>query len=168
MTLLAGSDDPTGIQVGLSGILLTALASVAVAIIGAVAVIYASRQSRDAQKRTAEVDTRRVRLEEEREKREADAERHDRLKEYTDRIEADLGRARAEVADLRVENDRRSDSQARRCAAALSSAMDTVHVLQQVVRDEIASASADAAIDTALEHTRTEHPARPPDAEEYP
>jgi FtsZ-interacting cell division protein ZipA len=166
MMLLAGGADPGGIQVG--GGLLAVLGSVVVAAIGAVAVIYASRQSRSAAQRTAEVDTRRVRLEEEREKRKADKERHDRLREYTDRIEADLSRARAELADQRIADDRRSDAQARRCAAALSSAMDTVHVLQQVVRDEIASAEADTAIDAALEHTRTDHPARPADIEEYP
>lgn len=152
MFAAGGGTDP-GFQFGVGGVLLVVFGTIVVGLITLAGVIYAARQSRGAQDKTAEIEERRVKVEEQQ-------QRHSELRDYTDRVERDLREARAALAETHRENDRRSDAQAARCAAALSSAMDTVHVLQRVVRDEIAAAAAEVAIDEALEHTTSNHPPR--------
>lgn len=82
---------------------------------------------------------------------------HD-MEALLDRTVAALERADRELADERLENDRRSHEQANRCRAALMSAMDTVHTLQAIVRDEVAVEAARTAGDNAATHLREDHP----------
>lgn len=155
MLLLAvGGDGVGGVQIDVSGAVIAALALVVVALLGLAGAIYSARTSRGAQDKSTEVEGRRLKLEEQQ-------QRHSELRDYTDRVERELKEARDALNRGRIENDRRQDGQAARCAAALSSAMDTVHLLQQVVRDEVAAAAADTAIDDALGHTTTDHPEEP-------
>jgi hypothetical protein len=80
------------------------------------------------------------------------------MESLVDRLAAELERADRMLAEERTEFDRRSNEQANRCRAQLMSAMDTVHTLQGIVRDEIAVEAARTANDAALGHIAEDHP----------
>jgi hypothetical protein len=121
--------------------------------------VYANRRGQrneEAQARAAERMAERV-------------ENYRELSAYSDRIEQQLKEARdslaestekhlAEMRKLELHFDRRVDDQARRCRLQLSSAIDTVHTLQSIVRDEIAKEAARDAASDARRHFRTDHP----------
>ncbi len=85
-------------------------------------------------------------------------QRSHEMEGLVDRLEKALERADRELEAERTENDRRSHEQANRCRAALMSAMDTVHTLQSIVRDEIAVEAARTANDDATGHLGDDHP----------
>ena len=95
-------------------------------------------------------------------------QRSHEMEALVDRLEKALERADRELAAERTENDRRAHEQANRCRAALMSAMDTLHTLQVIVRDEIAVEAARTANDDATRHVITDHFDEVADGEEYP
>lgn len=86
---------------------------------------------------------------------------YNELAAYTDRIEKQLEKATAALTAQEVTADRRRNEQSQRCRAALSSAMDTLHTLQAVVRAEISKEAAHDAIDEAGRHLAVDHPEEP-------
>lgn len=83
----------------------------------------------------------------------------DEMKSLVDELNAQLKDARAAVREAAVENDRRSDEQGRRCRTAIDHALDTIAVLQHVVRDEIEKEAAEVVRAEAKRHVNTDHSA---------
>lgn len=86
-----------------------------------------------------------------------------RLEEALKRLDAQADKHAAEMERLHQGYDRRQDEQAERCRQQLRVALDNVHTLQQIVRDEIAQASALVVEDSAARHIETDHPEAPED-----
>lgn len=140
---LVTGDDVGGFRVSVSGTMLAAFVSVAVAVISVAGVIVSSRLSKRAADKGHEIQSR--------------AQRHTELVDYVELIKADLSEARAANAAQIVDHERREQLQAERCDAALSHAEENLHELQRIVHDEIAAAAVDVAIDDARRHRRTDH-----------
>lgn len=83
----------------------------------------------------------------------------DEMKTLVDELNGQLRDARAALREAAVENDRRSDEQGRRCRVAIDHALDTIAVLQHVVRDEIEKEAAEVVKAEARRHTNTDHSA---------
>lgn len=96
-------------------------------------------------------------------------ENYRELSSYADRLEQQLTKAQealdtrdevhaADMARLAQSSDRRRHEQDERCRAQLTAALDNVHTLQSIVRDEIAKSAAFDTEDNGRRHLATDHP----------